>query len=90
MEITLEIGTPPQKIGLNLRSKIFYFSIASSWSQFTIYKINGSNTSSLIKLKYNIISEKEFYGYPIYESLIINKKEIKNVSLVLVTSMKYN
>ena len=92
LEITLEVGTPPQKIGLNLRSQIYAFSITSSEVNLPYPTFNESNSSSLIKIKNETINWKEEFedGYPIYESLIINNKEIKNVSLVLATSITYN
>ena len=92
LEITLEIGTPPQKIGLNLRSQIYPSSITSSKVNLPYPTFNESNSNSLIKIKNKTINWKEEFeeGYPIYESLIINKKEVKNVSLFLATSIKYN
>ena len=92
LEIFLEIGTPPQKIGLNLRSEIYAFSITSSEVNLPYQTFDESNSSSLIKIKNKTINWKEEFeeGYPIYESLIINKKEIKNISLVLATSISYN
>ena len=92
LEITLEIGTPPQKIGLNLRSEIYAFSVTSSEVNIPYPTFKESNSSSLIKIQNETINWKEEFeeGYPIYESLIINKKEVKNVSLVLATSIAYN
>ena len=92
LEITLEIGTPPQKINLNLRSEIYHFSVTSSEVNLPYPTFNESNSMSLIKIKNKTVNWKEEFeeGYPIYESLIINKREIKNVSLVLATSISYN
>ena len=92
LEITLEIGTPPQKINLNLRSEIYHFSVTSSEVNLPYPTFNETNSMSLIKIKNKTVNWKEEFeeGYPIYESLIINKREIKNVSLVLATSISSN
>lgn len=92
LEIFLEIGTPPQKVGLNLRSEIYAFSVTSSEVNLSYPTFNESNSKSLIKIENHTINWKEEFedGYPIYESIIINKKEIKNVSLVLATALSYN
>ena len=51
-----------------------------------------NKSKSLTKLDNltNYRKEEFAIGYPICESIIINKKEVKNISLVLATSITYN
>ena len=93
LEITLKIGTPPQRIDLNLRSQAYAFSVTSSELNLPYPTFNETNSKSLLKLDNKTTNywQQEFEkGYPITETIIINNKEIKNVSLVLATSLTYN
>ena len=93
LEITLEIGTPPQSIDLNLRSQAYAFFVTSSQLNLPYTTFNENNSESLIKLDNKTTNywQQEFEkGFPITETILINNKEIKNVSLVLATSLTYN
>ena len=93
LEITLKIGTPPQSIDLNLRSQAYAFFVTSSELNLPFPTFNENNSKSLIKLDNKTTNywQQEFEkGYPISDTIIINNKEIKNVSLVLATSLTYN
>ena len=86
LEITLEIGTPPQSIDLNLRSKVYAFYVASPELGLPYSTYNPKNSQTYIQLSKNASNfERQEYtkGYKIFESLKINKKEIKNISLIL-------
>ena len=92
LEISLLIGTPPQKIDVNLRSKVYSFFITSSKVDLPYKTFNESKSKTLIKEQ----SEPEEYigqeyssGNLIYESIIVNGKEIKNISLILAASVAY-
>ena len=92
IEITIKIGTPPQNINLNLRSKVYTFFISSTKANLPYPAFNESSSTTLIKeTQYpNTFTGQEYdKGYKIYESIIINEKEIKNVSLILATSVIY-
>ena len=91
LEITIEIGTPPQKVDINLRSKVYAFFIASSEIGLPYPTYNEQNSLSLIKLsKLTKFNRQEFQeGYKIYENLRINQQEIKLISLVLSTKLAY-
>ena len=92
LEITLKIGTPPQNIYLNLRSKVYTFFVTSSEVNLPYPTFNESNSITLKKEteKPDSYGLQEYdKGYEIYESIIINEKEIKNVSLILATSLVY-
>ena len=92
LEIALEIGTPSQRVGLNLRSQVYAFSITSSEVNLPYPTFDENKSKSLTKLDNLTNYKKEEFaiGYPICESIIINKKEVKNISLVLATSITYN
>ena len=92
LEITIPIGTPPQNIDLNLRSKVYPFFITSSKVDLPYKTFNETQSKTLIKIG----NEPEKYGgqefstgNEIYESIIINGREIKNISLILATSIVY-
>ena len=94
LEITIKIGTPPQSIDLNLRSKVYTFFIASSKADLNLPYTTFNETESTTLIKEN--DEPEEYlgqeykeGHKIYESIIINEKEIKNISLILATKVLY-
>ena len=92
LEITIKIGTPPQFINLNLRSKVYTFFISSSEVKLPYPTFNESNSTTLIKeTQYQDTYGGQEYDkcYKIYESIIINEKEIKNISLILATSVVY-
>ena len=92
IEITLKIGTPPQSIDLNLRSKAYTFFVSSSEIKLRYQTFNEFNSTTLIKeTEYPDSYGLQEYnkGYKIYESIIINEKEIKNISLILATSIVY-
>ena len=93
LEVILNIGTPPQSVGLNLRSKFYAFFVTSVEANMTFPTFNDSNSKSLIKISKNPykFGDKEYAkGYKIYESIYINEKEIKNISLILATAVNYN
>ena len=92
LEITLKIGTPPQTINLNLRSKAYTFFVSGNEVNLSYPTFNELNSSTLIKEedKPTKFGGQEYnQGYKIFESIIINKKEIKNISLILATSLEY-
>ena len=93
IEITLLIGTPPQKVNLNLRSNLYTFFITSSKINLPFPTFNENNSQSLIKetKKAEPYMSKEYKeGFKIYETITLNEKEIKNISLILATSISYN
>ena len=92
LEITLNIGTPPQKVDLNLRSKAYTFFITSVKANLPYATFNDDNSKTLKKETKN--PDTYFYqeyatGFMIYESIFINGKEIKDVSLILALSLNY-
>ena len=92
LEITLEIGTPPQKMNLNLRSQSYTFFISGSEVNNSINKFNEKESISCKKVNEypQIYSGKEYSkGYKIYETLIINGKKINNISLILASELNY-
>ena len=92
LEITMEIGTPPQSIGLNLRSKAYTFFVTSVQANLPFTTFNDYNSQTLIKMtqKPDTYMNQEYTkGYMIYESIYINGKEIKNISLIMATSVTY-
>ena len=92
LEITIPIGTPPQNIDLNLRSKVYPFFITSSKVDLPYKTFNETQSKTLIKIgnKPEEYGGQEFSaGNEIYESIIINGREIKNISLILATSIVY-
>ena len=93
LEVTLNIGTPPQSVDLNLRSKVYTFFVTSVEANMTFQTFNDSNSKSLIKetKKPDEYMYQEYSkGYMIYESIYINGNEIKNVSLLLSIAVNYN
>ena len=93
IEITLLIGTPPQKVNLNLRSNLYTFFITSSKINLPFPTFNEKNSKSLIKETEKVeqyLSKEYKEGFKIYETIILNEKEIKNISLILATSISYN
>ena len=92
LEITLEIGTPPQKIDVNLRSHFYTLFVSNSNVKLEYPTFNESNSESFIRISKNygsVINQEYRNCIYIYESIIINKKEIKNISLVLAASLAY-
>ena len=93
IEITLLIGTPPQKVNLNLRSNLYTFFITSSKINLPFPTFNEKNSKSLIKETEKVeqyLSKEYKEGFKIYETITLNEKEIKNISLILATSISYN
>ena len=93
LEITIEIGTPPQNIDLNIRFQTYTFFITSLKTNLSFPVFNESNSTSLVMTSNRIssVGGQEFINcYRINESIIINHQEIKNISLVLATSLTYN
>ena len=93
LEVILNIGTPPQSVDLNLRSKAYAFFVTSVEANMTFPTFNDSNSKSLIKQtkKPDTYMYQEYSkGYMIYESIYINGNEIKNVSLLLAIAVNYN
>ena len=93
LEVTLNIGTPPQSVDLNLRSKAYTFFVTSVEANMTFPTFNDSNSKSLIKQtkKPDTYMYQEYSkGYMIYESIYINGNEIKNISLLLAIAVNYN
>ena len=92
IEVTLNIGNPPQSVDLNLRSKLYTFFITSVNSGLPFATFNESKSKTLIKEteKPEEYSGMEYAkGYMIYDSIFINGKELKNVSLILATELNY-
>ena len=93
LEITIEIGTPPQNIDLNIRFQYYTFFIASLKTNLSFPVFNESNSKSLVMISHRVssVGGQEFIScYRINESIIINHQEIKNISLALATSLAYN
>jgi len=93
LEVTIKIGTPPQNVALNLRSGVYTFYVTSSKVNLGYPTFNESSSTSLIKEtdKPSNFSKMEYIqAYKIYDSIIINEKEVKNISLFLATSVAYN
>ena len=92
IEVTLNIGNPPQSVDLNLRSKLYPFFITSVNSGLPFATFNENNSKTLIKEteKPEIYSGYEYAkAYKIYDSIFINGKEMKNVSLILAVELNY-
>jgi hypothetical protein len=92
LEVTLQIGTPPQSIDLNLRSKAYTFFISNIQTNLPYKTFNDSKSLTLIKVtpKPEQYGRQEYSkGYMIYESIYINGKEIKNISLIMATEVNY-
>ena len=93
LEVTIEIGTPPQEIDLNLRSKVYAFFVSSSDLNLPYTTYNEHKSKSFINLSKRLINfqGQEFcQGYKIFESITINEKPINNITLVLATNLSYN
>ena len=93
LEITIEIGTPPQSVDLNLRSKVYATFVTSSDLKLPYTTYNEYNSKSFVKLSKNPsnFQNQEFAkGYKIFESFNINQEQINNITLVLATSIAYN
>ena len=92
LEVTLNIGTPPQKVDLNLRSKAYTFFITSVKANLPYATFNDDNSKTLKKETKNpdtYLYQEYATGFMIYESIFINGKEIKDVSLILALSLNY-
>ena len=92
LEITLKIGTPPQNVDLNLRSKVYPFFISSTKVRLSYPTFNETLSTSLIKETYypeTYLGQEYRLAYKIYESVIINGKELKNISLFLADAVAY-
>ena len=50
LEVTLNIGTPPQSVNLNLRSKAYTFFVSSVETNLPYPTFNDSNSQTLKKL----------------------------------------
>ena len=82
LEITIEIGTPSQKMNLNLRSQYYTFFVSGSKVNYPIKKFNENNSNTCKILNDTIItySGQEYRkGYKISETLMINGKKINDV-----------
>jgi len=91
LEITIEIGTPPQKIDLNLRNSEFTFFVTSIRANLPYTTFNETNSKSYIKLVNNSSFNKKEYkmAEKISESITINNQKIDNITLILATSLVY-
>ena len=92
LEVTINIGTPPQSIGLNLRSKAYTFFVTSVEANLPYPTFNNDNSESLIKVTEKpdtFLNQEYAKGFMIYESIYINGKEIKSISLFLATELNY-
>jgi len=93
LEITIEIGTPPQKIDLNIRFQTYTFFISSLKAKLPFPAFNENNSTTFVKISNRIsyVGGQEMIAcYRINESLLIKQQEIKNISLALATSLNYN
>ena len=92
LEISMYIGTPPQKVNLNLRSKSYAFFIAGSEVKLNLTKFNETKSSSYKKLTEKptkFLNLEYSRGYKISESLLINNKIINDITLVLASELNY-
>ena len=92
LEITIEIGTPSQKINLNLRSQYYTFFVSGSNVNHPIKKFNEkeSNTCKILNNTLISYSGQEYSkGYKISETIKINGKKIDNVTLILASEIHY-
>ena len=93
LEITLEIGTPPQTIDLNLISQESVFFVTSSELNLSFNTYNKTNSKSFKNLTNYIttfIGKEYKEGIKITESITINNKENKNISLIMAISVSCN
>ena len=92
LEVTLQIGTPPQNIDMNLRSKIYTFFVASSEVNLPYKTFNEKESSSLVKIskkESNFTNMEYSKGLKISETIYVDGKEYKGVTLMLGTSLIY-
>ena len=92
LEITIEIGTPPQKINLNLRSQYYTFFVSGSKVNYPIKKFNEneSNTCKILNDTLSSYLGQEYSkGYKISETIKINGKKINNITLILASEINY-
>ena len=92
LEITLNIGTPPQSIDLNLRSKTYAFFVTSIEANLPYKTFNGNNSKTLRKeteKPETYMNQEYSKAFKIYESIYINGKELKNISLIMALSVNY-
>ena len=93
IEITLKIGTPPQSVDLNLRSRIYTFFVTSSQVNLPYKLFNEKESTSLVQIskKETSFTNMEYSkGLKISESIYINDKELKGITLMLGTELAYN
>ena len=93
LEVTIQIGTPPQSIDLNLRSRIYTFFVTSSDVNLPYKLFNTKESSSLVTLskKESSFTNMDYSkGYKISESIYIDGKEYKDVTLMLGTALAYD
>ena len=93
LEITLKIGTPPQSVDLNLRSRIYTFFVTSSQVNLPYKLFNEKESTSLVQIskKETSFTNMEYSkGLKISESIYINNKELKGITLMLGTELAYN
>ena len=93
LEITLKIGTPPQSVDLNLRSKIYTFFVTSSQVNLPYKLFNEKESTSLVQIskrETNFTNMEYSKGLKISESIYINDKELKGITLMLGTELAYN
>ena len=93
LEVTIKIGTPSQKVDLNLRSEYYTFFVTSSEVQLSYNTFNENNSKSLIKFsnESSSFSNQDYRrAIKISESIFINSKQINNITLVLATELRYN
>ena len=93
LEITLKIGTPPQSVDLNLRSRIYTFFVTSSQVNLPYKLFNEKESTSLVQIskkETNFTNMDYSKGLKISESIYINNKELKGITLMLGTELAYN
>ena len=93
LEITIQIGNPPQSIDMNLRSRVYTFFVTSSSVNLPYKLFNDKESSSLVKIsKSETTAQNMDYskGYKISESIYIDGKEYKGITLILGTELVYN
>ena len=92
LEVTLEIGTPPQKIDMNLRSKIYTFFVTSSEVNLPYTTFNEKQSTSLVKISKSeskVTNMDYTKGLKISETIYVDGKEYKGVTLILGTELAY-
>ena len=93
LEVTLEIGTPAQKIDVNLRSQEYTFFITGSEANLPYKTFDKTKSTSFVRnLNFSSnFSDREYrQGYSVNETITINNKEYKNISLIYATLVSYN